>query len=115
MKVCDFHLQQVAGQVLSVPASLIKRQKQHFASIPAIGASRGHLLHGGIHSYVLVFPLLAGVDVILGCNGLIWVAPSQSVSSADSNTQDRDGAEVDPTGAVRCKTITRQQLEAATR
>ncbi len=30
-----------AGQLLEVPASLIKRQKQHFVSIPAIGERWG--------------------------------------------------------------------------
>eukprot|EP00877_Chromochloris_zofingiensis_P000115 jgi/Chrzof1/10103/Cz04g27050.t1 len=40
------------GQLVAVPANLVKRQKQHFRTLESLG-----------------------VDVILGLNGLIWVAP----------------------------------------
>lgn len=40
------------GQLVRVPAVLIKRQKQHFVTLKG-----------------------EGVDIILGCNGLVWVAP----------------------------------------
>lgn len=42
------------GVFLAVPSSLIKRQKQHFQS------------------------LACGVDVILGCNGYIWITETPS-------------------------------------
>ncbi|KAK9811058.1 hypothetical protein WJX73_009950 [Symbiochloris irregularis] len=38
-----------AGQLIPVPANIVKRQKQHFHSIEALG-----------------------VDMIIGCNGMIW-------------------------------------------
>lgn len=40
-----------AGQLITVPANLIKRQKQHFHSLESIG-----------------------VDLIIGCNGMVWIA-----------------------------------------
>lgn len=50
------------GQLLTVHSDLIKRQKRHFQS-----------LHG------------AGVDVILGCNGFVWIMPGKADGPQNSS------------------------------
>jgi len=52
----------VGGQLVTVPPYLVKRMKQHFHTLPEVG-----------------------VQVILGCNGYVWVgAPTASTNSVDS-------------------------------
>ncbi|KAG2484794.1 hypothetical protein HYH03_016447 [Edaphochlamys debaryana] len=71
----------VCGQLVEVPPNLIKRQKQHFHTIEALG-----------------------VELIIGCNGLVWVAPlrpDRAAASADGGAGagadgDADGAEPPP-------------------
>ncbi|KAK9844602.1 hypothetical protein WJX74_004455 [Apatococcus lobatus] len=53
----------VGGQLVEVPATLIKRQKFHFHHLEDLG-----------------------VDMIVGCNGGVWVGPHDAHKSAD--TQD---------------------------
>ena len=48
------------GQAVQVPADLVKRQKLHFQHLEA-----------------------AGVDIILGCNGLVWVAPHSDAPAGE--------------------------------
>eukprot|EP00798_Chlamydomonas_sp_ICE-L_P007459 gene7459-600_t len=67
------------GQCITVPANLVKRQKQHFYTMDAIG-----------------------VDIILGCNGHLWVAPQFP--------KPQDGL-----SEVMVPEFTKIQLEAATR
>mmetsp|Transcript_31083 Transcript_31083/g.69022 ORF Transcript_31083/g.69022 Transcript_31083/m.69022 type:complete len:304 (+) Transcript_31083:149-1060(+) len=67
------------GQLIIVPANLVKRQKQHFYTMEAIG-----------------------VDLILGCNGLLWVAPHFK--------KPEDG-----TTPIEVPQFTLQQIQAATR
>eukprot|EP00887_Chlorella_sp_A99_P004016 scaffold11.g4016.t1 len=50
------------GLAVAVPPALVKRQKQHFVSLQSVGA-----------------------DVVLGCNGVIWVMPSTAPSSVASS------------------------------
>lgn len=59
------------GQAVRVPAELVKRQRQHFQSLEQ-----------------------AGVDIILGCNGIIWVTRHAGSPSVDStgNAEDLSGA-----------------------
>jgi exosome complex component RRP4 len=45
----------INGHAVAVPSMLIKRQRQHFVSLP-------------VH----------GVDLILGCNGVVWVAATHA-------------------------------------
>ena len=55
------------GQLVTVPAILIRRLKSHFISLPC------------------------GVDLILGLNGYIWV--SKSVKAAEQEGEERFDAE----------------------
>jgi exosome complex component RRP4 len=50
------------GQAVQVPADLAKRQKLHFQHLEA-----------------------AGVDIILGCNGLVWVAPHSDAPAGEGS------------------------------
>ncbi|KAG2445678.1 hypothetical protein HXX76_000286 [Chlamydomonas incerta] len=52
----------VCGQLVEVPPNLIKRQKQHFHTLEALG-----------------------VELIIGCNGLVWVAPLRPDRLAAAN------------------------------
>jgi exosome complex component RRP4 len=49
----------LGGQLVRVPADLVKRQKAHFLRLEA-----------------------AAVDLVIGCNGLIWVAPAAAAPAA---------------------------------
>ena len=57
------------GQIVTVPAYLVKKQKQNFMQIDA-----------------------TGVTVILGCNGFIWIGGSESIEQIDD---DHDESEAD--------------------
>ncbi|GIL70270.1 hypothetical protein Vretimale_3419 [Volvox reticuliferus] len=63
------------GQLVEVPPNLIKRQKQHFHTLEALG-----------------------VELIIGCNGLVWAAPLRA---------DRVAAEIgmDPSDAASEATV----------
>jgi len=77
------------GQLVCVPPALVKRQKQHFHTLDAIG-----------------------VDLILGCNGMLWVAPAASrTTSADRHT----GMEVDGEEDVSIPAPPKEQMEAVVR
>lgn len=70
------------GQLLGVPANLIKRQKQHYHTLEALG-----------------------VTMIIGVNGLIWVAPYQprggdgDDATGGPTAMDADAAEAGADGA----------------
>lgn len=70
------------GQIVSVPAQLVRRQRHHFQHLKP-----------------------AGVDIILGCNGLVWVAPHTEQAS---ESQNRSGALID-------EAVPRQQLAEPTK
>ncbi|EFJ51079.1 hypothetical protein VOLCADRAFT_73556 [Volvox carteri f. nagariensis] len=62
------------GQLVEVPPNLIKRQKQHFHTLEALG-----------------------VELIIGCNGLVWVAPlrpdrAAAAAAADIGADAADAA-----------------------
>lgn len=57
----------VNGQLVEVPPNLIKRQKQHFHRLEALG-----------------------VELIIGCNGLVWVAPLRPDTSGDGGGEAGD-------------------------
>lgn len=69
------------GQLVTVSPNLIKRQKQHFNSLDGLG-----------------------VDIILGCNGMIWVAAnaenSQSASHAQQPQPNKAAISLSQRGAV---------------
>lgn len=73
------------GQLVVVPPNLVKRQKQHFHVLPA-----------------------AGVDLVLGINGLLWVAPH--VGPLPETEQQREALDAAPPAHV-----TAAQRGAATR
>ncbi|GAX77838.1 hypothetical protein CEUSTIGMA_g5280.t1 [Chlamydomonas eustigma] len=79
----------VAGHLLTIPASLVKRQKQHFVSMQTLG-----------------------VDIILGCNGLIWVSPTSPAGEASNVPA---AAVVAEEGFERCKALSRLQVEVTAR
>eukprot|EP00200_Dunaliella_tertiolecta_P011663 CAMPEP_0202388924 /NCGR_PEP_ID=MMETSP1127-20130417/80199_1 /ASSEMBLY_ACC=CAM_ASM_000462 /TAXON_ID=3047 /ORGANISM="Dunaliella tertiolecta, Strain CCMP1320" /LENGTH=310 /DNA_ID=CAMNT_0048990517 /DNA_START=228 /DNA_END=1160 /DNA_ORIENTATION=- len=85
----------VGGQLVQVPPALVKRQKQHFHTLEAIG-----------------------VDLILGCNGLLWVQPHASPppqSSIQGGT-DGDADSKKPTENAPTKPpCSRHQLEVVAR
>ncbi|KAK9834028.1 hypothetical protein WJX81_004480 [Elliptochloris bilobata] len=72
------------GQLVTVPANLIKRQKHHFNTLPDMG-----------------------VDVILGCNGMVWVAPNAPPPAL--------GADGEPEQAPPRPPATREQRAAVCR
>ena len=59
------------GQLINVPPTLVKRQKNHF-----------HTLRCGV----------CNVRVILGTNGLVWVAPDRTVALPEGGTEVPEGA-----------------------
>lgn len=61
------------GQLVEVPPNLIKRQKQHFHTLEALG-----------------------IELIIGCNGLVWVAPLRPDRAATAAATDI-GADADDT------------------
>ncbi|PNH10883.1 Exosome complex component RRP4 [Tetrabaena socialis] len=71
----------VHGQLVEVPPNLIKRQKQHFHTLEALG-----------------------VELIIGCNGLVWVAPlrpdraaaAAAAASGGADAQEQAEAEARP-------------------
>ncbi|MCJ1422127.1 hypothetical protein MMC29_000006 [Sticta canariensis] len=81
-----------SGQLITVPANLVKRQKQHFHSLEAIGlrtdapqagsqpasaarnTGRTPLSYWQLIEVLRWAGMYAGVDLIIGCNGMIWVA-----------------------------------------
>ncbi|GAB4813623.1 hypothetical protein N2152v2_000669 [Parachlorella kessleri] len=73
------------GQLVRVPPNLIKRQKQHFQHLEA-----------------------AGVDVVLGCNGAVWVGPHVERPVVEF------GQEVDP-GHMQLPPPTPQEREKTSR
>lgn len=77
-------VQLTSGQFLKVPSNLIKRQKQHFHSLPNIG-----------------------VDVILGNNGYIWISATPSKGNDENRVQGQGAAPADVTEEekVICATI----------
>ena len=67
------------GQVVRVPAELVRRQRHHFQTIEN-----------------------AGVDIILGCNGLVWItsrtdgsAAQQAPGGGFNEQQHQDGGSVE--------------------
>lgn len=90
------------GQLVVVPANVVKRQKQHFVSFETIG-----------------------VHVILGCNGLIWVSPLLPPSAQErqqAEEKERGGRKGDDmeveggeSSSFSAAAVTRAQVEAATR
>jgi len=59
----------VNGVLVTVPSSLVRRQKQHFVTLPC------------------------NVDVLLGCNGFIWIQRTTPDSWKDENAMDLPKAE----------------------
>ncbi|CAL5219144.1 g921 [Coccomyxa viridis] len=51
------------GDLLYVPAALVKRQKHHFTNLTTMG-----------------------ITMILGCNGMVWLAPTHEGSSAAASS-----------------------------
>jgi len=78
------------GMFLCVPAALIKRTKQHFHTLPD----------------------RIGVDLILGCNGYIWIAPT-AVTVAATLTAEADaskGSVAGNTATASSKSVSDAQL-----
>ncbi|KAK9824034.1 hypothetical protein WJX72_007172 [[Myrmecia] bisecta] len=67
------------GQLVTVACSLIRRQKQHFIPLESLG-----------------------VDVILGCNGLVWVTPhvAGAPAAAADQTSEPD-TDVEPSVSAK--------------
>jgi exosome complex component RRP4 len=63
----------LGGQLVRVPADLVKRQKAHFLRLEA-----------------------AAVDLVIGCNGLIWVAPAAPAPAAAVEGGDAGAAAAPP-------------------
>ena len=64
--------------------------------------------------HVLASSASLGVDIIIGCNGLIWIAPSSGDEAAASGVDDESG-DAEPSGAQQCRALTLQSVEATTR
>lgn len=83
------------GQLVVVPPALVKRQKQHFHTLEALG-----------------------VQLIMGCNGLVWVAPLLG-GGAGSGAQDADAGEEDAeqtaAQAAAAPAVSKTQLEVVCR
>lgn len=86
------------GQLVVVAPMLVKRQKQHFHTLDAMA-----------------------VQLIVGCNGLVWVAPlaraqqqqqQEDRLGGDAAMQDDDGSSAAPTGPTA---VTKTQLEVVCR
>lgn len=83
--VCPSPAQLEGGQLVAVPARLVVRQKQHFTGVEGTGTA-----------FSLLCPLLpsssparphspalkAGVALVLGVNGLVWVGRGQTQTPA---------------------------------
>lgn len=81
----------LGGQLVTVPAKLIKKQKQHFFAFEAIG-----------------------VSFILGCNGLVWIYPSVVDALKKDQGEEEDD---DPKALSRriSQSLSKQQIAATTR
>ena len=84
----------LGGQLVVVPAKLIKKQKHHFFAFEAIG-----------------------VSFILGCNGLIWVYPSVVDDLKKDSASAESPSEEDSKGlsARICQSLQKDQILATTR
>lgn len=71
------------GRVVRVPAELVRRQRHHFQQLENVG-----------------------VDIILGCNGLVWVTPhaeqaQQAAVGSSGNGEGQQGERLEPTAVQR--------------
>ncbi|GLC45058.1 hypothetical protein PLESTB_001464100 [Pleodorina starrii] len=83
------------GQLVEVPPNLIKRQKQHFHTLEALG-----------------------IELIIGCNGLVWVAPlrpDRAAAAAAAAAGGAGDAAADAAAAAPPPPPTKGQLEVVCR
>ncbi len=90
-------MQLTGGDLLYVPAALVKRQKHHFTNLTTMGKcpfassfrkqwrelNTSWLLPRSAHC-VQFGP--AGITMILGCNGMVWLAPTHEGSPAAASS-----------------------------